>query len=287
MVNILFYGAALLLVLIFWSLFPMLVKYKISKKNVNVTILDFSWGVFIGAFFPSTIFVGDLLSQTTIGSLLTISVIGMLNFVGVVSMFTAYSRGKLGIVAPISNAGQSIMIAVFSSLLYFFSLLYKSLIAGVILMSGIILMSYGRKNEKASNRASIYFSVIAAVSWTFMWLLFYTLPRQQSPIVYYWALSGVSLAAALVYSHLNKNKNTTKIRHMSRSTLFAGILNGSATAVFAYAYTINPVLSPLVITLVSPIIVIMSLIFLKEKFSAKEAIGILVVIAALLIFNFI
>lgn len=69
--------------------------------------------------------------------------------------------------------------------------------------------------------------------------------------------------------------------------MFAGLLNGSATAVFAYAYTVNPILSPLVITIVSPLVVIMSFMLLKERFSLIEAVGIAIVIAALLIFNFI
>lgn len=203
------------MVLIFWSLFPLLVKYKINRKNVTGTIRDFSFGVFLGAFIPSIFFVETVYLQMLFGSILTIFAIGILNFIGLFFMFSAYSRGKLGIVAPISNAGQSIMIAIFSSLFYVFSSFYKSLIASGILMFGVILMGLGRRSEKNVNRISIYFSTIAAVSWTFMWLIFYTLPQQQSPMVYYWILSGFSLLAALLYFYLGK-RNTIKNYSTSR-----------------------------------------------------------------------
>lgn len=269
-----------------FSSYPVIFKGKLNKDNYLAFILTFLVGMVIGSFLiASTSF-----QSMTIGiySLFLVCVIAVLNTIGMFLVLYAITFGKAGTIVPLSGGAQFIMIAVISAVLFTGVISYKVIIYPPILFLGVVLLTLKQDAHKQKLRFSkyIFLAIAGTISWIGMWLVFYQLPQSESAMFYYFLVTIVSLLIGILIVYIKSRPVRIKkyeLREL-RGPLLAGGFNGAGTAAFAYAYTANPVTSSIIVIAEIPIVVILSFLFLRERFNKLEFSGIVLILTALLLF---
>lgn len=287
-----YYELAILAALVGFSTYLLIAKKYLTSSGVLFLTSLFILATFVGAFAVAVSFFNwSILGSQT---MFTLVLLGALNTLATYLLFHAVYRGKAGIVNTVISS-QDILIALFSSLLFVPAVLYKTIGVSFVLLVGFVALTINFDSISRSIRLSRYviMAFISSLGWAVMWLVFYTLPNANSYSLTYVSLILLfSAIVALLFSMFRMGgpkKMIKKIKTVgAKSYLFlAGILNGVATGGVAYAYIANPVLTPILVSITTPVFVVLAFAVLKERFKRVELLGIGLIIAAVLLFEFI
>lgn len=270
------YLLSLFVILIGFSLYPL-----ISKKYIV--------GVGYKKFIPIMLgfsAIGATLITVIIYRSFTFNLvyIPLLAFLGAMYTFAMYlvlysiENYNVSIINTLTGT-QEVLIAFFSSIFFFISDLRSILLPFLIIITGIVFLLFNKHGKTRFSKYMI-FTLIAVLTWVFMWILFYTI-NTSFPLLYYSVLQSFaflfSLPVALLqnrHKSLNFYLSDKKFKYIA----LAGILNGVATVAFSFAYRFNAILTPFVAQLGIPIVVIASFLFLGERSRKFGWIGITLII---------
>jgi uncharacterized membrane protein len=155
------------------------------------------------------------------------------------------------------------------------------LFIGLALIS-IDLIALFKKKTLVSKYVWVAFA--GTLMWTGFWLLFYTLPRNTLPLVYISFIFLITASIVLAVHYLVFHNKKVKVfagNPLFKYIAIAGVLDGVGNAAVSFAYTSNPVLTPLSLAAVAPIVILLSFVFLRERFNKREIIGLVLIVAAL------
>ncbi|MEM0111205.1 MAG: DMT family transporter [Candidatus Parvarchaeota archaeon] len=212
------------------------------------------------------------------------AVTGFLYFCAAYLVFFSLDNEKASLIGTI-NGSQFILLSFLSALFFVPSLIFRDAAASLIMLAGVLLLSLvSIKGLKISK--FVLLALIGNISWVVMWLFFYkTLPSNVSAFAYY---SWLSIFAALfsILLSLFIRVDIKSIKYYLRTgrifsfISLASLMNGFGTAMYSLAFTMNSAYSPLISEISIPALIVISMIFLKERLKINQMIGAILMIFA-------
>ncbi|EFD92890.1 MAG: hypothetical protein BJBARM5_0398 [Candidatus Parvarchaeum acidophilus ARMAN-5] len=198
-------------------------------------------------------------------------------------VFYSLERYNLGIINSIIGSQQA-LIAFFDALLFIESELRNIIIPFIIIISGIFIVG---KSSAGKSRFSKYIilAFIGTLLWVFMWVLFYTI-NTNYPLSYYAVIQSFAFLFCLPVTWLIADKKVKKEKYGEKMKFIvvAGLMNGIASGIFSFAYKFNALLTPFIVQLTVPLVLILSFLLLKERLKKLELVGVILIILGTFIY---
>ncbi len=292
--STLFYSLAISFIIISFTFVVILPKFLFSKAGLEISYKYFvpRYLIFsalfslIGAFIFTRVFYFPI-------ALLPFAIIeGLMYTVAAYLVFYALSKEKAMIIGII-NSSQMLLISFFSALLFSQAVLFRSSIIILIMLIGVFLISINSTGYKFKFSWLTLVALVGNLLWVLMWLIFDSTITKNSNLsfLYFVVLMTFSALFGIIFSRIIKVDGREETIHkdnikklMIEIIVLLGLFNGIGTVLFSFVYVINPVLTPLLTELMIVGLALLSFIWLKERLSSLQAIGIITICIALIIF---
>lgn len=292
--STLFYSLAISFIIISFTFVVILPKFLFSKAGLEISYKYFvpKYLIFsalfslIGAFIFTRVFYFPI-------ALLPFAIIeGLMYTVAAYLVFYALSKEKAMIIGII-NSSQMLLISFFSALLFSQALLFRSSIIILIMLIGVFLISIYSTGYKFKFSWLTLVALVGNLLWVLMWLIFDSTISKNSNLsfLYFVILMTFSALFGIIFSRIIKVDGREETIHkdkmkklMIEIIVLLGLFNGIGTVLFSFVYVINPVLTPLLTELMIVGLALLSFIWLKERLSSLQALGIITICIALIIF---
>ena len=266
---------------LFVLLFGFTVYPLVSKKYIGITghrefVPLFLLCSVVGAVILPLIVYHSFFIQLSYVPL--IALLGLMYTVAAYLFFYSIENYNVGIISSIVGS-QEVFIALFTALFFIIADVASVIIPFLIIIVGIILLANSNTGKSKFSKYVI-FAFAAVLIWVFMWVFFYTI-KTSFPLSYYAALQFFAFVFCLplvAYEHRRSKKHKLSVK-VKKYTVFAGLLNGAATATFAFSYKINAILTPFVAQLAVPLALILSVVLLRERLKKLEVVALVLIIA--------
>ncbi len=292
--STLFYSLAISFIIISFTFVVILPKFLFSKAGLEISYKYFvpRYLIFsalfslIGAFIFTRVFYFPI-------ALLPFAIIeGLMYTVAAYLVFYALSKEKAMIIGII-NSSQMLLISFFSALLFSQAVLFRSSIIILIMLIGVFLISINSTGYKFKFSRLTLVALVGNLLWVLMWLIFDSTITKNSNLsfLYFVVLMTFSALFGIIFSRIIKVDGRDETIHkdnikklMIEIIVLLGLFNGIGTVLFSSVYVTNPVLTPLLTELMIVGLALLSFIWLKERLSSLQAIGIITICIALIIF---
>ena len=283
-----YYYLAIIITLVAYTVYGIIGKKYIGGAGYQNFVPIFVFFVFIGSLVM--LFASYHRISFESGELQYFVLLGVLYTAASYLVFYSLERERLGVVSTIL-ASQGPLIALFSSFLFKPLSFPRAALASYIIIVGVIILTVsfghaGNKYKKGINRI-VALAITGNLIWVIMWVIFYKIPGSGTPISYFtWVSLFAVLSSAAMFVLMKAGRKHVKVRIKQNIAWIApisaaGFIIGLGTSTFAFSYIINPVFTPIIVELSGPLVLIASVIILKEKFSTKELVGLLLILAGI------
>lgn len=147
------------------------------------------------------------------------------------------------------------------------------------MFTGIIVLTVNRRLSRFNISKYVVAALVANLLWVAMWIIIYsTFPTSIDGSTLFSWIVGVASACALVISSLPWVKRG-EINHFIRSThalkpvLTSSLLNGVGSVAYAVAYRLQPVVTPLIVEMYVPSVIVFGSLLLRERLDTRELVG--------------
>jgi len=233
--------------------------------------------ILIYALFP----IPDI--NWTLGLILLFVPFCILNILGLLAYTEALRRGPVSLVAPVSS-GYPIITAILSVIFLKEIITTIQWAAIFIIVIGVILTSFSTLQKKTSF-SGIPFAIASFLMWGILYVLFKPIVLQMGVIFPSLLVGIIGLVILLLWLIYRKELNIPKIAVGRWAALIlSAIFLGVAYPVFAMGLKVS---NAGIITAISStypaIIIILSVIFLREKLRWWQIVGIFAVIIGMVL----
>ncbi|PSO08218.1 hypothetical protein B9Q04_06730 [Candidatus Marsarchaeota G2 archaeon BE_D] len=149
----------------------------------------------------------------------------------------------------------------------------------MLMFIGVIVLTANRRLNRFNISKYMVAALAANLLWVAMWIIIYaTVPTSVDGSTLFSWIVGVASACSLVISSLPWVKRG-EINYFIRSTrtltpvLTSSLLNGVGSVAYAVAYRLQPVVTPLIVEMYVPAVIVFGSLFLRERLDTRELVG--------------
>ncbi len=267
----LFYFISLFIILFGFVAYPLISKKYIGKIGYRKFI-----PIFLGFSVVGSVIISLVVYRTfsfDFFYLPLLAGLGAMYTSATYLLFYSIERYNLSVINTILGI-QDILIVLFSGIFFFIAEVKIILLPFFIVMLGIIFLVFGSTGKSKFSKY-VLLALAAVILWVFMWIIFYTI-NTSFPLIYYSVLQLFSFVFCIPIAFIQNRSKGIQYYTTDKKFFYigiAGILNGSATVAFSFAYKFNALLTPFVAQLAIPLVIIFSVLLLRERPQKLEIIG--------------
>ena len=206
----------------------------------------------------------------------------ILNIGGVLTYTEAIRRGPLSLVAPIAST-YPIITAFLSVIFLKEALTLLQWFAIFIVVAGVVLLTFSSLQKKASF-SGIPIAFATSLMWGILFVLFKPIILQMGIVLPSLLTGFIGIAVVWMILIYRKEANIPKTFNRWLSLIFSVVVLGIAYPFFAIGLKVS---NPAIITTISSafpaVIVLLSVIFLKEKLHWWQILGIVAIISGVIL----
>lgn len=247
---------------------------------LNLSGVIFSLIIFLGYF----IFTGNIVTIPSLSVSIILEIIGLacMNFVGYLFLFRAFREGKLTVISSVFSTYAAGAVVV-SALLFGETIPLFRLISLMIVIVGVILVSIGDiYNFKKVD--GIRWVIPAVILFSLFFPLWDSIAQKGGSL--FLVLFIDTLLAILYFCYATYKKSAIKLTHASiKPFLIGGILTTIAamSVSWGYEHTDMPSIVSVISSAVPVPVTILGYVFLKERLSRQQYIGLGVIIVGVIL----
>ena len=233
--------------------------------------------IFAILFFRVPSFTADLV--------FIILVTGVLFFIGYIFLYRGFQKGNLSVVSPIS-ASWAIITTLLAVFLFKEQLTPLQIIGIAVVFVGIFLASANlaelKKSIKHGRHNGVMDGVLSMIAWGITYALIKPIVAAAGPIMALLLVRAVAISALFSWVGLTKTKISLPARLIFLFLIIAGLLDFLGFMTFNFSITTEfvSIVSPIAATYPA-VTVMLAYIFLKERVTTNQKIGIAAILTGI------